>query len=174
MKNNFSNNSNITIARKITIFEFIFTKFFDFQILSVFIHVDENITFWIKSKKMNLENMFLSLRRLNILQNLTIVVHDNFSANHERYCQQRIYDYNTHDYHENWHARQLTRRSCQYNNKYYFFWFFINKSLTSRQSKILKNMQIKNLQFTNQILQLFIVVYFLLNQSMKSIVKIWW
>ena len=174
MKSNFSNNSNITIARKIAIFELIFTKLFDFQILNVFIHVDEHITFWIQSIETNFENMLLFLKRLNILQNLTIVVHDSFSTDHEKYCQQRIYDYNIHDYHENWHARQLTKRSCQYNNKYYFFWFFINKSLTSRQNKILKSMQIKNLQFTNQILQLFIVVYFLLNQSMKSIVKIWW
>ena len=45
MKNNFSNNNNIAIAWKIAIFEFIFTKFLDFQTLNLFIHIDKHIKF---------------------------------------------------------------------------------------------------------------------------------
>ena len=49
---------------------------------------------------MNLENMFLSLKQLNTFRSLTIVVHDSFLTNHKKYCQQRIYDYNFHNYHK--------------------------------------------------------------------------
>ena len=90
MKNRISNDNNIAIAWKIAIFEFIFTKFLDFQTLSLFIHIDKHITFWTQSTKMNLENMLLSLKRFDILQSWTVVIHDSFSTDHEKYCQQRI------------------------------------------------------------------------------------
>ncbi|KAG7007536.1 hypothetical protein G7Y79_00009g026450 [Physcia stellaris] len=100
MEGSISDNSSIAAAWKVAISGPIPTKLLGLQTLSLSIHVGEKITSWTQSKEMNIDNMLLPLRRLNTLQSLTAVVHDSFSADHEGYCQQKIYESNTHGYHE--------------------------------------------------------------------------
>ena len=93
MEGSISDNGSIAAAWKVAISGPIPTTLLGLQTLSLSIHVGENITPWTKSKQMDLENMLLSLGRLNTLQSLTAVVHDSFSADHEGYCQQKIHDF---------------------------------------------------------------------------------